>query len=167
MEHQKFAARLDLRFDKLDRQLVGICRTNETCRRFSKLPGVGPVIATALIAAVDDRRHFRSPHRKSVFPGGPHFATIGATFEITPLGVPNRAEAAGRSRTVRHLTPNIWHRRTRSLTVISSSPDANSTSVSIDKGTGKEDHFLGGGRFYPVQWRGLFCHLQLGSIISY
>ena len=51
---------LDLRLDKLDQQLLRLCRTNEACRRLSKLPGVGPVIATALVAAVDDGRHFRS-----------------------------------------------------------------------------------------------------------
>jgi len=50
---------LDLRLDKLDRQLLGICRTNEACKRLSTLPGVGPVIATALVAAVDDGHHFR------------------------------------------------------------------------------------------------------------
>jgi transposase len=51
---------LDLRLDKLDRQLLAICRTNEACRRPSKVPGVGPVISTALVAAVDDGRHFCS-----------------------------------------------------------------------------------------------------------
>ena len=51
---------LDLRLDRLDRKLLAICRTNEACRRLSTLPGVGPVIATALVAAVDDGRHFRS-----------------------------------------------------------------------------------------------------------
>lgn len=50
---------LDLRLDKLDQQLAAICRTNEACRRLSKLPGVGPVVATALVAAVDEGRHFR------------------------------------------------------------------------------------------------------------
>jgi transposase len=48
---------LNRQLDKLDAQLVTICRTNEACRRLSKLPGVGPVIATALVAAVDDGRH--------------------------------------------------------------------------------------------------------------
>jgi transposase len=48
---------LDLRLEKLDKQLAAICRTNEACRRLSKLPGVGPVVATALVAAVDDGRH--------------------------------------------------------------------------------------------------------------
>jgi transposase len=51
---------LDLQLGKLDQRLTTICRTNEACRRLSKLPGVGPVVATALIAAVDDGRHFRS-----------------------------------------------------------------------------------------------------------
>jgi Transposase IS116/IS110/IS902 family len=51
---------LDLRLDKLDRQLMSLCRRNEACRALSKLPGVGPVIATALVAAVDDGHHFRS-----------------------------------------------------------------------------------------------------------
>ena len=51
---------LDLRLDKLDQQFLKLCRTNEACRRLSKLPGVGPVIATALVAAVDDGRHLRS-----------------------------------------------------------------------------------------------------------
>ena len=49
---------LDLRLEKLDRQLLSLCRTNEACRRLSKLPGVGPVIATAIVAAVDDGQSF-------------------------------------------------------------------------------------------------------------
>ena len=51
---------LDLPLEKLDQQPLRLCRTNEACRRLSKLPGVGPVIATALVAAVDDGHHFRS-----------------------------------------------------------------------------------------------------------
>jgi transposase len=51
---------LDLRLEKLDQQVAAICRTNEACRRLSKLQGVGPVVATALVAPVDDGRHFRS-----------------------------------------------------------------------------------------------------------
>ncbi|MGQ7440732.1 transposase, partial [Streptococcus suis] len=31
-----------------------------SCRRLMAMPGIGPVIATALVAAVDDARHFRS-----------------------------------------------------------------------------------------------------------
>jgi transposase len=53
---------LDKRIAEIDKKLVAICRTDERCRRLATLPGVGPVIATALIAtaliaAVDDGRH--------------------------------------------------------------------------------------------------------------
>ena len=51
---------LDRRVKKLDATIVGLCRTNETCRRLAKLPGVGPVVATAIVAAVNDGRQFRS-----------------------------------------------------------------------------------------------------------
>ena len=51
---------LDKRVAEIDRKLVAICRTDERCKRLASLPGVGPVIATAMIAAVDDGRHFSS-----------------------------------------------------------------------------------------------------------
>ena len=51
---------LDKRITEIDRELVAICRTDERCKRLATLPGVGPVIATALIAAVDDGQHFSS-----------------------------------------------------------------------------------------------------------
>lgn len=51
---------MDKRVAEIDRKLVAICRTDERCKRLATLPGVGPVIATALVAAVDDGRHFSS-----------------------------------------------------------------------------------------------------------
>ncbi|PWK76677.1 transposase IS116/IS110/IS902 family protein [Aminobacter sp. AP02] len=45
---------------KLDAKIVEICRAHEDCRRLAELPGVGPIIATALVASVADARHFRS-----------------------------------------------------------------------------------------------------------
>lgn len=51
---------LDTRIAELDCKLVEICRTHEQCRRLATLPGVGPVVATALVAAIDDGRHFAS-----------------------------------------------------------------------------------------------------------
>jgi len=51
---------LDRRIKKLDPTMVALCRTNETCRRLAKLPGVGPIIATAIVAAVNDGRQLRS-----------------------------------------------------------------------------------------------------------
>ncbi len=51
---------LDARITAIDRKLAAICRKDERCKRLSTLPGVGPVVATALIAAIDDGRHFAS-----------------------------------------------------------------------------------------------------------
>ena len=50
----------DKRVAEIDRKLIAICKTDDRCKRLATLPGVGPVIATALIAAVDDGRHFSS-----------------------------------------------------------------------------------------------------------
>jgi transposase len=43
----------------LDRRLVGWHRSNETCKRLDAIPGVGPALATALVASVADPRAFR------------------------------------------------------------------------------------------------------------
>jgi transposase len=50
---------LEARLATLDRQLVALCRQSEVCRRLAALPGVGPIIATALVAGVGDARQFR------------------------------------------------------------------------------------------------------------
>ena len=57
---------LNRHVDKMDAKIVAICRSHAACRRLAKLPGVGPVIATALVAAVDDGRHFRSGRELAV-----------------------------------------------------------------------------------------------------
>lgn len=44
----------------LDKRLNGWSRTNETCRRLDVMPGVGPALATALVASVADPKAFRS-----------------------------------------------------------------------------------------------------------
>jgi transposase len=78
---------LDLRLDKLDQQLLSLCRTNEACRRLSKLPGVGPVIATALVAAVDDGRHFRSGRELAAWIGlVPRQYTTGGKPRLGGIG---------------------------------------------------------------------------------
>lgn len=44
----------------LDRRLIEWHRSNETCRRLDAIPGVGPALATALIASIADPKVFRS-----------------------------------------------------------------------------------------------------------
>jgi transposase len=50
---------LEHRIATLDRRIVQLCRASEVCRRLATLPGVGPIIATALVASVGDGRQFR------------------------------------------------------------------------------------------------------------
>lgn len=53
----------------LDKRLLGWSRTNETCRRLDAIPGVGPALATALVASVGDPRAFRSGRDFSAWVG--------------------------------------------------------------------------------------------------
>jgi len=78
---------LDGRLGKLDQTLLSLCRTNEACRRLSKLPGVGPVIAPALVAAVDDGRHFRSGRELAAWIGlVPRQYTTGGKPRLGGIG---------------------------------------------------------------------------------
>ena len=45
---------------ELDRSITAWHRSNETSRRLDEIPGVGPALATALVASVADPKAFRS-----------------------------------------------------------------------------------------------------------
>jgi transposase len=51
---------LDERTAELDRRLVAMARDGAACERLAGVPGIGPVIATALVAAVGDAKAFTS-----------------------------------------------------------------------------------------------------------
>jgi transposase len=51
---------LEMRIERLEGRLRTICREDAVCRRLMGLPGVGPVVATALRASIGDARQFRS-----------------------------------------------------------------------------------------------------------
>ena len=53
----------------LDKRLTGWNRTNETCRRLDAIPGVGPALATALVASVADPKAFKSGRDFSAWVG--------------------------------------------------------------------------------------------------
>jgi transposase len=53
----------------LDKRLTGWSRTNETCRRLDAMPGVGPALATALVASVADPKAFKSGRDFSAWVG--------------------------------------------------------------------------------------------------
>ena len=78
---------LDRRVKKLDATIAGLCRTNETCRRLAKLPGVGPVVATAIVAAVNDGRQFRSGREMAAWIGlVPRQYTTGGKPRLGGIG---------------------------------------------------------------------------------
>src|SRR6266700_6060507 len=45
---------------EFDRLIMAWHRSNETSKRLDEIPGVGPALATALVASVGDARAFRS-----------------------------------------------------------------------------------------------------------
>ena len=52
-----------------DRQIMAWHRSNETSKRLDEIPGVGPVLATALVASVADPKVFRSGRNFSAWIG--------------------------------------------------------------------------------------------------
>ena len=78
---------LDRRIKKLDAMIVTLCRTNETCRRLAKLPGVGPIIATAIVGSVNDGRQFRSGREMAAWIGlVPRQYTTGGKPRLGGIG---------------------------------------------------------------------------------
>lgn len=79
--HQELSA-LDERISSYDRRIRNLFRTNEMCQRIGKIEGIGPITATALVAAVGDQ---------SCFANGRQFASW--------LGlVPKQRSSGGKSR---------------------------------------------------------------------
>ena len=78
---------LEGRIGALDARLVAICRENASSRRLATLPGVGPVIATALVASIDDGRHFRSGRELAAWIGlVPRQHTTGGKPRLGGIG---------------------------------------------------------------------------------
>ena len=61
--------RADETNEEFDRMISAWHRSNETSRRLDKAPGIGPVLATALVATVADPRTFRSGRNFSAWIG--------------------------------------------------------------------------------------------------
>jgi transposase len=54
---------------EFDRRILAWHRSNEICQRLDELPGVGPALATALVASVADPKAFRSGRNFSAWIG--------------------------------------------------------------------------------------------------
>jgi transposase len=78
---------LAARIEALDARLIAICREDAASRRLATLPGVGPVIATALVASIDDGRHFRSGRELAAWIGlVPRQHTTGGKARLGGIG---------------------------------------------------------------------------------
>ena len=60
LETQAELMELDRRIASCDRQIRELYRTSELCQRLGEIEGIGPVTATALVAAVGDRSCFKN-----------------------------------------------------------------------------------------------------------
>ena len=54
---------------EVDRRILAWHRSNETSRRLDAIPGIGPALATALVASVADPKAFRSGRNFSAWIG--------------------------------------------------------------------------------------------------
>lgn len=113
-ELQEELSELDTRVAAYDRRITEIFRTNEQCQRLGKIEGIGPMTATALIAAVGDR---------SCFKNGRQFAAW--------LGlVPKQRSSGGRARLF-----GISKRGDRYLRT----PMIHGARAALSRATGKQD----------------------------
>jgi len=60
---------VEARLKKLDKTIRQLCQQNETCRRILKIPGVGELTATAMVAAVPDAKEFNNGRHMSAWLG--------------------------------------------------------------------------------------------------
>ena len=81
--------RLDVRIKAFDNEFVAIARADPVMRRLTTIPGIGPINATALVAAVGDARSFGKGRDLSAWLGlVPRQATTGGKPRL--LGISKR-----------------------------------------------------------------------------
>lgn len=60
---------MEVRLKAMDKKIKIICRQNENCQRILKIPGIGELTATAMIAAVPDASVFKNGRHMSAWLG--------------------------------------------------------------------------------------------------
>jgi transposase len=93
---QKELFELDERIAELDREIEQIARSEPAAKRLMQLRGVGPIIATAMLATVGDARQFRNGRQMSASLGiTPRQCSSGGKERL--LGISKRGDAYLRS----------------------------------------------------------------------
>ena len=99
---------------EFDRMILAWHRSNQTSKRLHYIPGVGPMLATALVASVADPRTFRSGRNFSAWIGlVPKQHSSGGKERlgsISKQGALSAQPVRGRSTRCHPLLQDPWHR---------------------------------------------------------
>ncbi|HIJ83690.1 MAG TPA: IS110 family transposase [Magnetococcales bacterium] len=83
---------MDERIDGYNAKIKGISQQNESCRLLQSIPGIGPLIATALIAAVGDVSVFKNGREMAAWLGlVPRQHSTGGKIQL--LGISKRGDS--------------------------------------------------------------------------
>ncbi|MDE9537221.1 IS110 family transposase [Xenorhabdus bovienii] len=82
---------LDSQINDIEKQLVSVARQNEACQQLLKIPGVGPLIATAAVATMGEAAAFKSGREFSAYLGLVPKQT-GSGGKIRLLGISKRGD---------------------------------------------------------------------------
>ena len=75
---------LDDRLRQYDQRIARICQQDERCRRLVKVEGVGPLVATAVVAAIGNARQFTNGRELSAWLGlVPREHSSGKRHDVT------------------------------------------------------------------------------------
>ena len=80
-------AELDQRIARCNQRIRHLFRTNQQCQRIGRIEGIGPITATALVAAVGDRSCFRNGRQFAAWLGlVPRQRSSGSTPRLSGIG---------------------------------------------------------------------------------
>lgn len=80
---------LELQIDDLDREMASIAETDDACQRLQTVPGIGPLAATAMVAAIGNGSAFRKGREFSAWLGiVPQQCSTGGQTKL--LGISKR-----------------------------------------------------------------------------
>ncbi len=60
---------LDSLIEDIEKQLTSVAKQNETCKRLLDIPGVGPLIVTAVVATMGEASAFKSGREFAAYVG--------------------------------------------------------------------------------------------------
>lgn len=101
-------ANLDGRIKVCDRRIKEVSRSREDCRRLETIPGIGPVISTALVASVGDPSQFKNGRQMAAWLGlVPRQHSSGGKQLL--LGISKRGDSYLRKQIVHGARSVLYH----------------------------------------------------------